>query len=132
MFRCMRGIVPLVVLLICAGCSDACKNSIASRILSPDGSHAAVLFQRDCGATTGFSTQISVLGNREDPGTGGNIFRADDDHGAARTGSWGGPWADMEWLAPDHLLIRYAAQSRIFVQEREKGGIKIEYQRVGH
>lgn len=125
-------IVPVAVLLMCAGCRDGCKNSIASRTVSPDGSHAAVLFQRDCGATTGFSTQISVLQNGEDPGEGGNIFRADDDHGAARTGSWGGPWADMEWLAPDHLLVRYAAQSRIFAQEREMRDIKIEYQRVDH
>ncbi len=28
---------------------------------NPDNAYMAILFERDCGATTGFSTQISVL-----------------------------------------------------------------------
>lgn len=88
------------------------------------------MFQRDCGATTGFSTQISVLEQGIEPSGGGNTFRADDDHGAAAAGDWGGPWAEMRWLAPDHLLIRYAAKSRLFEQQEEVSGVKISYQQV--
>lgn len=88
------------------------------------------MFQRDCGATTDFSTQISVLEPGGKASDGGNIFRADTDHGVARAGDWGGPWSEMKWLAPDHLLIRYAAKSRVFRQEDETSGVKISYQQV--
>jgi hypothetical protein len=61
----------------------------------------------------------------------GNTFRADDDHGAARTGGWGGSWAETKWLAPDHLLVRYAAESRLFEQNEDVSGVRITYQAVG-
>jgi len=101
---------------------------VASRSLSPDGNHAAVLFQRDCGATTGFSTQISILDADGKPSGGGNAFVADDDHGAPRNGNWEGPWADMKWLSPKRLLIRYAAKSRLIKQKERVSGVNITYQ----
>ena len=127
----MKVCLPLLALVACVGCSDACQNTIASRSISPNGARAAVLFQRDCGATTSFSTQISVLRPDEEPSDGGNAFVADDDHGAARVGSWEGPWAETKWLAPDHLLIRYAAKSRPFKRSNDIAGVKITYQIVG-
>jgi len=104
----------LAALMICSGCSDACKNTVVSRHLSPDGTHVAVLFQHDCGATTGFSTQISILDAKDKPFGGGNAFVADDDHGAASVGDREGSWADMKWLSPERLHIRYASKSRLF------------------
>ena len=117
-------------LIALSGCSDGCANSAVSRAVSPDGLHTAVMFQRDCGATTGFSTQISVVAPGREPSGSGNTFRADDDHSAATAGDWGGPWAEMKWLAPDHLLIRYAAKSRLFEQEDKVSGVKVSYQQV--
>ena len=55
--------------------SDICGNEIAVELISPDKNYKAVIFQRDCGATTGFSTQVSVLGvNEELENKSGNIF----------------------------------------------------------
>lgn len=116
--------------LILSGCSNACSNTVVDRANSPDGLHSAMMFQRDCGATTSFSTQVSVVERGKEPSGGGNTFRADDDHGASPDGEWGGPWAQITWLAPDHLLIRYAAKSRLFAQEDKVSGIKISYQQV--
>jgi hypothetical protein len=127
----MKVCLPMLALLACSGCSDACQNTVASRSLAPDGALAAVLFQRDCGATTGFSTQISILRPDDQPTGGGNTFIADDDHGAARVGSWDGSWAEAKWLAPNHLLIRYAAKSRLFKRNDSVSGVKITYQVVG-
>lgn len=118
--------------MIYSGCSDACQNTIASRSLSPDGKHVAVLFQRDCGATTGFSMQISVLDASGNPSGSGNAFIADDDHGAARAGSWDGPWAETKWLSSDRLLVRYAAKSRLFKQNDRVSDVSINYQMVGN
>jgi hypothetical protein len=88
------------------------------------------MFQRDCGATSGFSTQVSVVKHGDQPTGGGNTLRADDNYGAAVAGEWGGPWAEVKWLAPDHLLIRYAARSRLLEQDNEVSGVKISYQQV--
>src|ERR1700754_1351805 len=92
----------------CSDGSDSCGNDVIARSRSPSGRLDAVMFNRDCGATTGFSTQVSIVGPGGNPTGGGNAFRADDDHGAAVAGHWGGSWAEIKWLAPDHLLIRYA------------------------
>ncbi|MCL6249754.1 hypothetical protein M3P36_01655 [Altererythrobacter sp. KTW20L] len=97
---------------------------------APDGLHTAILFQRDCGATSGFSTQASVLTAGEELSGGGNAFVADTDHGAATAGDWGGPWAEIVWIASDHLLVRYAANSRIFEQDERVLGVRISYRRV--
>jgi hypothetical protein len=118
-----------VMAILLAGCGDGCRNDIVSRIASPDRGHSAVLFQRDCGATTGFSTQISVLPAGGEPADGGNVFRADSGRDAAiRIGSWQGPWAEMRWLSPRHLLIRYAAGARVFAKAEQMNGIRISYE----
>jgi hypothetical protein len=108
-----------------------CGNMVVSRSPSPDGLRDAVMFERDCGATTGFSTQISIVAAGAVPSVAGNVLRADDDHGAARTGDWGGPWADMKWLSANHLLVRYATGSRLFAHEDEVSGVRISYRPVG-
>lgn len=88
------------------------------------------MFQRDCGATTGFSTQISLTAPGKPPSSSGNAFRADDDHGAATVGKWGGPWAEVKWLAADHLLVRYAAKSRVFERLDQIDGVRLTYEAV--
>jgi len=113
--------------MLLVACPDLCENDVVARRSSPDGSRDALLYLRDCGATTGFSTHISVLRSGDRPSGGGNTFRADDGHGIARAGEWGGPWTEMEWLAPDHLLVRYSAGSRIFEQDAEVSGVTVSY-----
>jgi len=112
------------------GCSDTCSNMAIVKLDAPDGRHSAVMFNRDCGATTGFSTQISILDVGETLDGSGNAFRADDDHGRAKVGKWEGPWAEMQWLSADRLLVRYAAKSRVFEQDDRVSGVQIRYQTV--
>lgn len=90
-----------------------------------------MLFQRDCGATSGFSTQISILDAGEAVAGTGNAFVADDAHGTARIGEWGGPWAEVEWLSSSRLLVRYAAKARVFEKRREVKGVTIGFQAAG-
>ncbi|MDQ0462918.1 hypothetical protein QO010_000666 [Caulobacter ginsengisoli] len=123
---------PLVLaaslLAILGGCSDGCANDVVSRATSPDGKVSAVIFERNCGATTGYSTQISLIGPDKEPSGPGNLFRADTGHGAARSGAWGGPWAELRWLSPNHLLVRYATGARIFEQSARVGGVDVTYE----
>lgn len=48
-------------LLFYLAAGGLCDNEIYAELLSPDNRYKAVIFQRDCGATSGFSTQISIL-----------------------------------------------------------------------
>ena len=123
--------LPFLFALTLGACSDTCGNVEISRILSPDGKHEAVLFQRDCGATTDFSTQISIVQAGSSASGSGNAFVADNDHGKARAGDWGGPWAEAKWLAADRLLVRYADKSRIFDRRNGVGGVSLAYEAIG-
>jgi hypothetical protein len=126
-----RWLAFLLPILLLAGCAPSCANRIVSRLDAPDGAQSAVLFQRDCGATTGFSTQISVLPAGGQPEDSGNVLRADGGHDAAvRAGAWGGPWAEMHWLSPRHLLVRYATGARLFGRQAQVTGITISYEPV--
>ena len=44
--------------------ANMCGNEILGEFASPDRKKKVVVFQRDCGATTGFSTQASLFGTR--------------------------------------------------------------------
>jgi hypothetical protein len=115
---------------VASGCSDTCQNSVISTSESPTGDLKAVLFQRDCGATTGFSSQVSIAKVAGVPGGAGNVFVADTDHGTASAAFWGGPWVELRWLSPQNLLIRYDPKARVFTRNDSVSGVKIIYEKV--
>ena len=57
------GIAALSLSL--SGCVDLCENEIKTEVASPDETKRAVIFERSCGATTPFSTHVSVLNRGE-------------------------------------------------------------------
>ena len=117
--------------LLLSGCGvDACSNQVVSEVAAPGGAARATLFQRDCGATTGFSTQISVATRGEQPSGRGSAFIADDDHGAAAEAPWGGPWAEMRWTSPTSLVIRYDEKARVLRSSGSVGRIAVSFEKV--
>jgi hypothetical protein len=56
----MRIAVTFLTLLL-TGCS-MCGNEPLHTETSPDGKLVAIAFLRDCGATTAYSTQVSIFG----------------------------------------------------------------------
>jgi hypothetical protein len=50
---------------------DMCATTVTDRFASPDGRREAVLFQIDCGATTGFNSQVSMAPPSNGGGTSG-------------------------------------------------------------
>jgi hypothetical protein len=123
--------VGSVLLAVIGGCFDLggqCANDPLADLPSPDGRWHAVMFQRDCGATTGFSTQVSVLlaGNTLQ-NESGNAFIADTDHGAAPAGPGGGPLVLARWIAPDTLEVRFHPRSRVFTRQAQVGAVAMRY-----
>ncbi len=101
--------------------SGMCRNEIASELLSPNGKNKVITFQRDCGATTGFSTQISLISaNSNLPNEGGNIFISDGHPDVTNV--------RIKWLSPEKILIDVGVKKTVFKNENQVRGIEILYQ----
>jgi hypothetical protein len=75
--------IAAILLSLSASC-NLCDNREISRVPSPDGKVDAVIFERDCGATTDFSTQISIVTKSSSVrGTEGNTFIGNSNRGGA-------------------------------------------------
>lgn len=71
-------VLTLVTVLLFTGCGGTCGNEIAQTIVSPSKALKAVVFSRNCGATTSFNTQVSIMrANEMLADEGGNTFIAD-------------------------------------------------------
>ncbi|MES2568682.1 MAG: hypothetical protein V4710_01355 [Verrucomicrobiota bacterium] len=83
--------------------SPGCGNDVLSEIVSPDGAHKAVIFRRDCGATTDYSTQISILpAHKPLPNQSGDVFISDF------------VTVQVTWSSVKSLVISYPADARVY------------------
>lgn len=99
-----------------------CGNEVIAEYPSPGKQHRVVVFQRDCGATTGFSTQASLLDADEALGNeGGNLFVSDTNHGAA-------PAVSVVWMGERALVLRHHAGGRVFKSVPKRDGVRISYE----
>ena len=111
------GVLSVVFFTACNRAVDSlCGNGILQTVRSPDGTLKAVIFERGCGATTGYSEQVSVLPAGDAlPNRAGNVFVADSNHGAAPDG----PQVKASWQSADHLRIAYHKKARVFAHLRQ-------------
>lgn len=68
----LSAILPLLL----SACIE-CGNEELSRVPSPSGVRDAVLFSRNCGATTGFNTQLQIVPAGQEPGDESPLFALD-------------------------------------------------------
>lgn len=123
------ALIPaLLCVVFAASCDSPCENATISEAVSPDGSLKAVVFERDCGATTGFSTQVSLLKASDSlPDSSGNLFDADDDHGKAASGPGGGPKVQLQWESNTRLRISFDPKARVFKQTTHLYSVDVIY-----
>ena len=108
--------------------SNMCANTVLARHPSPDAARQVVVFERDCGASTDFSTSASILpAGQELQNENGNLFAADTDHGAAPAGRGGGPWVVAQWRDAQTLALTYHPRARIFLARKEVQGVHVTY-----
>jgi hypothetical protein len=97
-----------------------CSNEVASELASPDNEYLAVVFERSCGATTGLSTQVSVLKNNSSlENEPGNVAIID---GHPKTTGIGITWADQ-----DVLLVKGVGDSRFFKKLNQLKLVRVRY-----
>jgi hypothetical protein len=104
-----------------------CGNYIVAQLQSPDAKLKAVLFQRDCGATTDFSTQVSILDSRDSlRNDAGNVFVAEAGPGVAR-GPWHGPDARIAFVGAQDLSVGFAQGSKLYRTAQRVKGVHVTY-----
>lgn len=110
------------------GCLNPCGNRVLADIPSPLGTKHAVLFERDCGATTDFSTQLSILNAGEKlESQAGNTFIADSNHGHVTS-----LYVRVKWSAESSLEVNYPEPARVFHNEKHVNGVSINYKPDGY
>ncbi len=116
--RAMRLFCVLCVVSILTGCNP-CSDEVLSEVHSPDGVMTATLFIRDCGATTDFSSIVSI--HRK-----GRGFRSEDDRVFVAKGRHD---FDITWTGPNALMIRCGncAPKEVFRQTAKLGKIDISF-----
>lgn len=107
-----------IVLLGTYNLAGNCANEILQEIPSPDNKFVAVIFQRNCGATTGYTTEVSVLPMTENlPDEGGNAFWLDSDLEV-----------EVEWTENRQLKVISADLPDSFREKRQVGDIQVIYE----
>ena len=91
-----------------------CGTRPGFEVVSPDGKHRAVIYEYDCGAMDGFSTQISVVPiESANPSKGGTAFTAT---GGKRLGHWHGPYVEVKWETSSVLKVKYDSNAQVFTK----------------
>lgn len=95
------------------------------------GTRKVVVFQRSCGATTGFNTQASLLaGNASLPKESGNILSIDDDHGRVPLDGNGMLEVRVSFADESTVTLTYPARARVFTQVAIRDGVVIRHERL--
>jgi hypothetical protein len=111
----------LTCVMLLGGCTfpAGCGSTVLSEAKSPDGNLKAVVFNYDCGATTGTGTHVSLLpASVTSPNDAGNVFVADGN---------GGPAVSVKWLSANRLLVSYDKTARTFGMEKQFNSVTISY-----
>lgn len=122
-----RAALLLTLLVPLSGCG-LCADHVLDRFQAPDSSAELVVFERNCGATTDFSTQASI--GEINAGTGnqaGNIFIADTNRGAAPVVKRGGLELRVRWIDNRTIELAHHRSARVFEARNEYRGITIRY-----
>ncbi len=102
-----------------------CSNAIYSQAFSPNGEFKAVAFSRDCGATTSFSTHVSLLHSNDNlANEAGNTFIS---KGSATLVN-----PSLAWHSNSNLRITFSNQGKVFKANKEySGNVAVSYSENG-
>lgn len=103
----------LIATILLNHCLAECEDTILQTTTSPDGLLNAIVFTRNCGATTADSVHVCVVGKDEEEPASGNIFRGTHSREAS-----------IKWIGNDKLLI--FTEAKTFLLMKEYAGITIE------
>ena len=115
---CFRVLAVSSIPLALLGCGAECENEQIAVSPSPSGSTRAVVFNRSCGATVGFNTQVSVLrGKSPPPNEPGNTLILE-----------GQVPLRLLWKSESELTVVGSLGSKPFKREGKIGAVAVVYE----
>jgi hypothetical protein len=128
----LLGFVAIVILIAFGvfwwSAETMCGNREISSTPIPGTKYKVVVFERVCGATSGFSTQASIMKSTAKlKNEIGNIFTADCNHGTAPAGPGGGPELRVKVIGPNIIELAHHPSARVFDAQTSYEGISIKY-----
>lgn len=119
-----QAVVVAATALATSACTEMCGNEELSRIRSADDALDAVVFVRDCGATTDFSIQVSIVTRDARMDDSSIVFVADHVYDPVATGA-----AEMQvsvvWQSERTLSITAPSTARVFKCARFLAGVAV-------
>ena len=104
-----------------AGCDIwSCENELFQTVFSPDKSLKVVVFERDCGATTGFNRQVAILKN-----SGLVPKHASIDSFLCLAGQ---PRVEVVWGSSTEVRIRYESRRKVLRKSFPSGPVKVSFE----
>jgi hypothetical protein len=100
-----------------AGCGDLCSNDLLGSVSSPSGRLRAVLFSRECGATVGLNTQVSIIGPTAELTGSGNVVILE-----------GTVPLQLRWRSESELIVVGSGSVKGFKRETVVGDTTIRYE----
>jgi hypothetical protein len=95
--------------------SVSCGNEIVAERTAPDAARRAVVFRRNCGATTPYSTNVTVLPAGDAlPDAAGNVLVLRDLRDVA-----------VDWTDATHLVVHYPQGVEPFVASQQVDGVTV-------
>jgi hypothetical protein len=109
--------LSVFVINACFSSSGMCANVEQERLAAPDSLMDLVVFERDCGATTNWSTQVSIVKRgqalRDEPG---NLFISED-RAVVRAA----------WQSASVAEVRYQRATRVVREVRSFEGVTVTF-----
>ena len=125
----MRSTFTALWLLGTTSCVNPCGNEVVETVPSPTQKWSAVVFVRDCGATTGFSTQLSILRARENlPNESGNVLVLGDGSGWVTTGATLDKTIRVVWRSDASLELKVPMHSDVRFFSKTHEGVRVEFE----
>ena len=124
-----RAVTGLSFCGFLAACTVPCSTNVYREVPSPGGRFRAVVFERDCGATTGFNRQVAIVpANVSAPDSATTIFVVDKPDTVTSAPDSVVLAVNPSWLNDDHLIIAHDGRARVLRQVSQLGSVKISYQ----
>ena len=112
----LQNVVIVLAVTALSSCG-LCGNDVTQSIVSPSGKVKAVVFTRDCGATTGFSTQISIIRASETlPNLAGNALVLNN---KVRL--------HLRWRSDVLLEVTGLGNHEVFKEKEKVAGVSLQY-----
>jgi hypothetical protein len=112
----LQILVVIAMLAAVSACDFGCDDEVVSSTSSPSHALSAVVFNRNCGATTGFNTQVSLVRSGTVPSGAGNTLILD-----------GSIPLKFLWVSESKLQITGLGSAKVFKQEQTVAGVSIAY-----